>query len=201
MTRKRLLLIAVLVLSATALASHNGTTWEQIHDTYTRVIVIRPNAATLGPTAPSATTVGTYRGLGFGTANDELFVEAYIPDDWDGESDLTISLCWCPEDGDPLQDGETVKWSGTYRLTAEGESLENGTAVTCADSYTQSGASAATERICCDATIDWDHADQPVEAGDLLGWIISRDTATDTYSGYAVVMLIRIEYQADKLGR
>jgi len=201
MKRPSLVLVCVGVCLVSALASHNGVIWEQIHDTYTRQIVIRPNAAVLGPTAPNAATVGTFRGLAFDADAEQLFVEAYIPADWDGESDLTITLCWCPEVGDPMTNGETVKWEGSYRVITPGDSLTTGAAVPCSETYTQSGTSKETELICCSTTIDYDHADQPVTAGDLLGWIISRDKAGDSYAGDAIVILIRISYQANKLGR
>jgi hypothetical protein len=43
-------------------------------------------------------------------------------------------------------------------------------------------------------TLDYDHADQPLTAGDTVGIVFNRDVTTDTYSGDACIAKWEFKY-------
>ncbi len=166
---------------------------------YTRHIDIEIGAATLGPTAPTATTVGTFRGLGFDADNEEAFVNYEIPVDWDGASDMTFELHWYPTAGDAIANGETVKWDITYRSIAAGEAVDNGTVVPLTATFTGGASETDKEHYETAITIAYNNGNQPLTAGDDLGIQFDRDVTTDTYSGAGIVYRIDLTYTSNTL--
>ena len=166
---------------------------------YTRHIDVEIGAATLGPTAPTAVTVGTFRGLGFDADNEEAFVNYEIPADWDGASDMAFELHWYPTAGDVIANGETVKWDATYRSIAAGEAVDNGTVVSTTSTFTGGASETDKEHYETSITIDYDNVNQPLTAGDDLGIQFDRDVTTDTYSGAGIVYRIDLTYTSNTL--
>ena len=107
--------------------------------TFTQHVSINAGAASLGPNAPTATTLGTWRTLQFDNDNEEVFAEFEIGEDWDGVSDMTLKLYLFPHATDQIQVGEIVEFDATYRSIEEGEAYDNGTAVVINPTYTQAG--------------------------------------------------------------
>ena len=168
--------------------------------TYVSHRTILANSAVLGPNAPTPTTIGVARGLGFDADNESAHLEYEVPDSWDGSSDLTFKIYWCGTSGDAIADTETVKWDLQYHSIQAGEAIDNGTTVTATATYTQSGAGTDKEFIETEITIDYDHADQPLAAGDLIVMQFDRDVTGDTYSGAGIVFRWEIECNVTKLG-
>lgn len=163
---------------------------------FTQYLTIVSGQATVGSTAPTVTTVGTYRGLSFDADAELVFFEFEVPDDWNGVSDMTLKAYWTNEAGDALADGETVKFDFDYRSRAEGEALDGGSAVSVSGTYTQSGAGTDKELIEGQVTLDYDHADQPLTKGDLIGIKANRDMTTDSYAGDITIFKWEIAYTA-----
>lgn len=166
--------------------------------TYVRNIDIPTGSATLGPTAPSFVTIGTFRCAQYAqTATGALeFAEVHVPDDWDGISDMAINFWWYAESGDAVADTETVQWSTTYRSIAEGEAYDNGTAVTTNATHTQSGAGTDKALYITSATIDYDDVNQPLTAEDELGFQIDLNEGATSYSGDPILCKVEVEYNS-----
>ena len=161
---------------------------------YTRSITIPANAATLGPTAPGATSVGTYRGLAFDADAETVNLTFEIPDDWNGTSDMMLKVYWSNEPADALANTETVKWDFTYRVTAEGEDLDADPAGSGTGTYTQSGAGTDGELIETEITIVYNESNQPLVVDSIVGILLDRDMTGDSYAGDAVVIQWEIDY-------
>ncbi len=166
---------------------------------YTRHIDIEIGATTLGPTAPTAVTVGTFRGFGFDADNEEAFVNFEVPSDWDGVSDMAFELHWYPTAGDAIANGETVKWDATYRSIADGEAVDNGTVVSITSTLTGGASETDKEHYETSMTIDFDNVNQPLTAGDDLGIQFDRDVSGDSYTGAGIVYRIDLSYTSNTL--
>ncbi len=166
---------------------------------YTRHVDIDIGAATLGPTAPTAVTVGTFRGFGFDADNESAFVNFEIPSDWDRASDITVELHWYPTAGDVVANGETVKWDMDYRSIAAGEAMDNGTVVSLTATLTGGASETDKEHYETALTLDFDNVNQPITAGDDLGIQFDRDVSGDTYSGAGIVYRIDLSYTSIRL--
>ncbi len=166
---------------------------------YTRHHDIIAGAATLGPTAPTPTTVGTYRGLAFDADNEVVHFVPEVPADWDAISDMTLVVHWYSQDGDIIQNGETVKWDATYRVTAAGDSVDNGTVVVATTTLTGGASEIDKQHYETSITIDYDNADQPLVIGSDIGFQFDRDVGTDTYTGDGIVYKWDLVYTANKL--
>jgi len=163
--------------------------------TFTHYINIPAGAVTLGPTSPSLVKQDTFLMLEFDAATEEAGGEPEIPDCYTGDADLYLEIYWAAEAGDAIADGETVKWDCDYRSVDWGsDATDNGTAVSVTATYTQSGAGTDSATHKTEVTIDYDNANQPVAAGDTFGFVCNRDTATDTYSGAALLNRFEIEF-------
>ena len=165
---------------------------------YTRKNTITASAATLGPTAPTPVTIGTFIGLAFDADAEVVDVIWRIPSDWDG-GDITLVPHWTAENAVPLSDGETVKFDITYRSIAEGEPLTNGTVATSTYTYTQSGGGVDVELLESPIPMLFDDANQPLAAGDYIGIQFNRDFTTDTYGSDANVFIWYFEYMSTGL--
>jgi len=165
-----------------------------INGGYTRSKVISASAAGVGVTAPTATITGTFYGLGFDADAETAYFKYEVQEDWDGSSDMVLKIYWSPTNGDVIANGETVKFDASYRSIAEGEAIDNGTAVDITETYTQSGAGTDKEYIITEITIDYDNGNQPLTKGDIVGIVFNRDVTTDTYSGDAIVSQWEIDF-------
>lgn len=169
---------------------------------YTRHIAMPASTSQVGATAPTATTVGTSRGLGFDADGELVFFDTVIPEDWNGTSDMNIEIYWSAENGDAVADTEQVIWDTEYRSVAEGEAVDNGTLVNVACTHTQSGGGTDKELYETTCTIDYDDANQPLTAGDTLFIKLNRDVtaeAGNTYSGLAILQRYEIKYTSNAL--
>jgi hypothetical protein len=166
---------------------------------YNRHHDIDVGAAVLGPTAPTPTTVGTFRGLGFDADAEVINFVNEVPEEWDGISDMTLEIHWYPTAGDIVANGETVKWDVTYRSIAEGEPVDNGTAVTITATFTGGASETDKEHYETTLTIDYDDVNQPLTVGDDMGFQFDRDVSGDTYSGAGIVFKIDLIYTANKM--
>lgn len=168
---------------------------------YTRHIDVAVDAATVGVTAPTVVSIGTFRCLQFSQAQsgETANVEFEMRNDWNGTSDLEMGVYWYSESGDALADGETVQWDMTYRCIDEGEPYDNGTATTVSVVHTQSGAGTDKEQYRTDATWDYDDADQPLSAGDIVGIEIDLNEGATSYSGDPILCIVEAEYQSIRL--
>ena len=163
---------------------------------YSRHIELQVGSAVVGSTAPSPTTVGTFRGLGFNADNEVANFIFDVPTDWDGVSDMTAHVHWYPTSGDAVANGETVKWDITYRSIAEGEAVDNGTAVTASGTLTGGASETDKELYYTEIVLDYNHADQPLTAEDCVGIQFDRDVTTDTYSGAGIITMLHIQYNS-----
>jgi hypothetical protein len=169
---------------------------------YTQYVDIPIASASVGASAPSLEEIGTVAGYGFDADAEELYPKIIIPLDWDGASDLTVSIYWTAESGDAIADGETVKWDVSYRCLDWGtDTADNGTAVDITETYTQSGAGTDKATFVSEITIDYDDTDQPVTAGEYFAMSLTRDVTGDTYSGIAIVTNMIITYTSVGLQR
>ncbi len=157
---------------------------------YTVHLDIQASAATLGPTAPTLTTVGTARGLGFDADAELVNFHIDIPTDWNASSDMTLVVHWFSTSGDAIANTEDVKWDVTYRSVAEGEAIDNGTAVTATASFTGGASELDKEHYMTSVTIDFDNGNQPLTAGDAFVVQFDRDVSGEgnSYSGAGIVM-------------
>ncbi len=163
---------------------------------YSRHIELQVGSAIVGSTAPSPTTVGTFRGLGFAADNEVANFIFDIPTDWDGVSDMIAHVHWYPTSGDAVANGETVKWDITYRSIAEGEAVDNGSSVTASGVLTGGASETDKELYYTDIILDYDHADQPLTSEDCVGIQFDRDVAGDSYSGSGIITMLHIQYNS-----
>lgn len=166
---------------------------------YTHHIDIDAGGATQGASAPTATTVGTFRGLGFAADAEVVHYAVEVPIDWDGASDMTLIVHWYPTSGDAIANTETVKWDATYRSIAVGEAVDNGTAVVATTTFTGGASETDKEHYETSITIDFDDVNQPLTVGDDIGVQFDRDVTTDTYSGAGIVFRWDLSYTSNKL--
>jgi hypothetical protein len=201
MKKLLLSLIALLLIIVPANAVKTGLTGndsEQFDD-YTRHIDVVGSAATVGSTAPTATTIGNSRPLCFDADAEVVYFQFEVGDDWNESSDYELEIVWNAEEGDALADTETVKFDIAYYSVAEGEAIDNGTEATGTVTYTQSGAGTDKELIESDITIDYDGANQPLTAMDTLTFKFDRDMSGDSYGGDACVHRWELKFTANKL--
>jgi hypothetical protein len=149
---------------------------------------------TLGSTPP--TVNATVGGLAFDADAETAYLQFKVPADWDGASDITLNLVWHPEAGTALALNETVIWETDYRCIASGQAVDNGSAVQLDTTYTESSDPGTDKvEIRTSITLDYDHADQPLAAGDTVYLALSRDMTTDTYAADAVFQRFELQYQ------
>lgn len=168
---------------------------------YIRHDDITASSATSGPTAPTETTVGTFRGLGYDTDNEASFFAIEVPSDWNGTSDMALVVHWYPTEGDAVANTETVKWDITYRSISAGEAVDNGTAVVATATFTGGASEGDKEHYETSITIDFDNANQPLSVDDDIGFQFDRDVTGDTYSGSGIVYKWDLVYTANTIPR
>ena len=170
-----------------------------IFASYTRHRDIEAGGATVGSTAPTPTTIGTARGLGFDADAEVVHFESEIPSDWDGISNFTILVHWYSTSGDAVANGETVKWDITYRSIAVGEAVDNGTVVVGTVTFTGGASETDKELYESSITIVYTGGNQPLTVGDRLLIQFDRDKSGDTYSGMGIVMDWDVTHTANTL--
>lgn len=162
---------------------------------------INVSAATFGPTAPSPTTLGVARGLGFDADAEALHFVVEVPDEWIGSENMEIKVSWAPDSAP--SDTNKVKLDIEYVSLAEGEDIDSATTTTSTTTYTQSGAGTQGEFIATSIVLAYNDANNPLTIGDTLYCKFSRDVtgeAGDSFAGQAVVFKFELEYGANKLG-
>lgn len=168
---------------------------------YIRHHDITVSSATVGSTAPTATTIGTFRGLGFNADNEVAYFPMEVPSDWNGTSDMTLVIHYVLTPGDILANGETVKWDVDYRSTAEGEAVDSGTVVSITATLTGGASEIDKEHYHTSITIDYDDANQPLTVGDDMGFKFDRDVSGDTYSGSGIIYKWDLVYFSNTIPR
>ena len=166
---------------------------------YDRHIDIQAGNATVGSTAPTATTIGHARGLGFDADAELAFFNWEVPYDWDGVSDMEIEVIYMTTDGDAVADGETIKLDINYYVTLPSAAVDDGTPVEITNTYTASGNQTDKEMFEQEIVIDFDQADQPLHKGDTVNMQFNRDIGVDTYSGAVIVLRWEVKYVATGL--
>ncbi len=167
--------------------------------TYTRHIVLDAGAAVVGGTAPSPTTVGTFRGLGFDADNEVANLHFTVPSDWDESSNMTLDIHWFPTSGDIIAENETVKWDISYRSIATGEAVDNGTVATATATFTGGASEADKEHYETSITIPYTGGNQPLTVDDDIGIQFDRDVSGDDYTGAGIVFQWHLEYTSNAL--
>lgn len=118
-----------------------------------------------------------------------------VPDDWDGVSDLTLTIMGSPENGDDLADGETLIWDIEWIRLDPGDFVGD-TATTATGTHTQSGAGTDREIHNVDITIDHDAAGNVLSAGSVLTIRANYDKTNSTHSGNAIFWGAWLKYNA-----
>lgn len=150
-------------------------------------------ALLLGSTPP--TVNATAGGLAFDADAETAYLAFRVPEDWDRASDMTLRLIWHNEAGTAIAQNETVIWETDYRCVASGGAVDGGNVVALDTTYTEAGNPGTDkEEHRTDITLDYDHADQPLAAGDTVYVTISRDMTTDTYAADAVLTRVELAY-------
>jgi len=165
--------------------------------------VMPAGGAILGATAPTFEVNGIVGGLGFDADAEAAYLNFEIPSSWDGTSDLKLKVYWVAESGDAPLLNETVKWDFEYRSLVWGtEDADNGTAVTATATYTETADPGDDQDThTTEITLDFDDANQPLTAGDVIIGRFDRDVTGDTYSGLGIVHHWEVEVQEDKVLR
>lgn len=148
---------------------------------------IKGGSAVLGPTAPTFAVNNSVTGLAFDAVAETVGIDFEVPDCWDGTSDLTFKIYWVAESGDVPQLNEVVIFDILYRsIDWNTEDTDNGTVANGTVTYTElSDPGDDNDTHESMITIDFDHADQPIAAGDTIAIIFNRDTAAEAGSGYS----------------
>jgi hypothetical protein len=178
----------------------NGADGTLTFKDYTRHHDVAIGAAIVGAAAPGQETIGTFRCYVFDANADLAYISVEIPSEWDAASDMAIDLLIFTDDGDALGNGEIIEFDLVYRSVDEGEAYDNGSAVTINANVTGGASETDKGQYKITATVDYDHADQPLAVEDTLGFSIMRDvTTSDTYSGDVHVCRAQLVYTANSL--
>lgn len=199
------LLLASVCFSQTTGGSGHANVWSLnsgiVWTTYTRHHDLQIGAATLGPNAPDAITIGTSRGLGFDADNEAVYVVSEVPGEWEGASNFTLNIYWQGENGDAVANTEKVKWDAHYRSVATGEAVDNGTLVTATTTFTGGASEGDKETYVTQITIVYTGGNQPLTVGDQIYIQIDRDVTGEAgggggYSGQAIITKTELEFTA-----
>lgn len=170
-------------------------------EAYPRHHDLQIGSATLGQTAPSSVTIGTFRCSEFDIAAESASMSQEIPSEWDGVSDMALEFDIFTESGDALANGEVIEFDVVYRSIGPLEAYDRGTAVTINPSVTGGGSEVEKGQYHISAAIPYNTGDQPLAVGDTLGFTFNRDVgASDTYSGAIYICKSELEYTAVRLG-
>jgi len=118
------------------------------------------------PTAGTKGTTPTNRGWLFDAANELASWHIPIPADCLTGYDLTLRL-WCVLNAAETN-GDDIDWSADLVAVADGE-VVSGTSTAAAASTTDIGTDSGEGALhSCDITLDYDDADNPINAGDVV---------------------------------
>ncbi len=165
---------------------------------YQRHVQIPASTSGLPANQAPLITVGTASCLKFVNAGGKYaYFQWEVPTDWVGSEDIEIEADWIAESG-AIGAGETVVHKFSYRSIAEDESLLGGTVATTAATFTDGGAGTAQDIVThTAATFTYNHANQPLVAGDHLYVQVERDT--DTFTGDTCIVAFEINYNSNTL--
>lgn len=178
-----------------------GTFTTVTFDDLDRRVVLTAIVSTAHPSnTPDSEIIGTFIGLGFDDDNDNALMTFEIPGDWDGVSDLDFRFYYAFAVA-PVN-GETVKFDISYRVKAETEDIDTGTAST--GTVTETILSAAGETavgylFVNNIALPYEDSDNPIhETSHLIGISFDRDDGGDTENGEAIVIIFELKYTANK---
>lgn len=144
------------------------------------------------PTAGTKGTTPTWRGYLFDATNELMSFVVRVPADYH-TADLTLRLKCVLNQAETANDD--IDWSGNVRSIVSGESA-SGTSTATAASLTDIGANNADgDMIDCDITIDYDDADNPINAGDTLCVEINRTDLAEV--GGVILVAATLRYKTD----
>lgn len=150
--------------------------------------------ATNPPTVKAKGSTPTLRGFEFDAANELAVLPIVVPANWDGASDLVLELDCVLDQAE--SNGDDIDWSADWIAATPGTSgdLVSKTSTAAAASATDIGSSNTGDGALhrCSITIDHDHADNPVVAGDLLAVEIHRTDLAQV--GGVIVVAARLKY-------
>lgn len=177
--------------------------------TYERAMVLSAASASVGVSAPTSESivdsggVVVGRGYGFDSSAGEAITNARcVPGDWDGISNMTLTIIWTNENGDALTDTQDVDWYARYRTVAVGEAFEAAAVTSVLGSYTQSDAGTDSENIHTDITLVYTDGTNPLVIGDCLAIEIQRNvggTETNSYDSNAVILRTALKLNSIRL--
>ena len=203
---KKLFLTITLFLMAITIfhAVETGLTGndQQEYLNFTRHHDISMGATTLGPTAPSVVKTGAAICFAFDADAEEAGIIMEIPLEWNGASNMAFNIHWHSESGDPVQNGETVKWDIEWyaNKSSENVAVDNGTAATGTATYTEAESPGVDkEHSMSSIILPYTGGNQPLEVNDRLFLRFDRDVSGDSYSGQAIVCQVEVTYTSNKL--
>jgi hypothetical protein len=197
-----IVIVCLLVLLCSSLYAWqtglSGIKQEKFKD-YPRHYVIQAGSAMLGPTAPTVKTIGTARALCFGTDAAAVFFHWDVGHDWNQASDYTVKLWWSADPGDPIQNGETVKWDISWYGASAGEAIDDGTVQSASLSYTGTTGELDKELYVTEVSAPYSGGNQPLRVDDIIFMELHRDASGDTYSGDACLCRAEVNFNAATL--
>lgn len=159
----------------------------------TKVVNLDVGSLTLGSTPPTIDSKAG--GMAFDADAERAYGHWRVPDDWDGISDLTMTVVWHVQNGAAMGAGETAIIKSDVSCVAAGEDMDAGAAQALSVTKTAPGGGVAEDiEVRSDLTIDFDHATSPVAKGDTIWFALHRDKTTDTYAGDVVVTRVELRY-------
>jgi len=136
-------------------------------------INVSPGASGATPTVPDANTIGGYQ---LDAATEYLYFDTDIHDDWDGASDILITVYFEVNVDNTLGNvADTVdlqlicRMKGDAETACKTQTLEEATTVGQSPQYKQFNVTFA---------IDWNDVTNPVEEDDLIGFRLNLETDT-----------------------
>ncbi|KKN71967.1 hypothetical protein LCGC14_0416130, partial [marine sediment metagenome] len=177
-------------VSATGLQTMAGTARVRRH------VIIGVESAGLGASSPSQAVIGNFFVNQFSPTPpmESIHMTWHIPTDWDSSTDIDIHIHWAPATGAA---GDVV-WDIDYAAVAsEADEVISGAGINL--TVTDSTQSRQDELL---ETANMVITAASIALEDTIGLKISRDTndAADTYGAAASLILVEIEYTANKLG-
>lgn len=150
------------------------------------------NDGTNPPTRATKGTTPTVCGWLFDATNEKMVVRAKVPHNWDGASDLRFRLTCVLNQAET--NGDDIEWSGNLVSVTPGTDAVSKTSTATAASATDigSGSGDGVEHE-CDIVVDFDHADNPVAAGDTIYLEINRTEVTNV--GGVILTAVRLLYK------
>lgn len=155
------------------------------------------NPGASGPTWVPA-DANTTGGWNLDADAERLRGQADVHADWDGASDLKVSVRWCTdEDNTGGAAGDTVDLTLVVRYKGEGDTAVKSQTITA--QATTIGKAARYKQFKTEFTIDWDAALNVVEVGDVVSFNLNFVTATSEVTDI-IVTAMEFYYNTTHLG-